>query len=113
MTKTWKRRALAATTGTQFGAVLSSAFGSKKAAPKFTSKAIVTSDGFVQANFVGKDGIARHNAFVGSLQDLLRNARGLADHLALDADDRAEFFTAVRDWVVIDYSDGHALGALK
>jgi hypothetical protein len=113
MTKTWKQKALAATRGTQFGAVLSSAFGKKIKAPCFTSKAIVTSDGFVQANFVDKGGVARHSAFVGSVQDLLRNARGLADHLKLDASERAEFFTVVREWVAVDYSGGYALGALK
>jgi hypothetical protein len=112
MTKTWKQKALAATKGSQFGAVLSSAFNKKIKAPCFTSKAVITSDGFVQANFVDKGGVARHSAFVGSVQDLLRNARGLADHLALDANERTEFFTAVRDWVAIDYSGGHTLGRL-
>ncbi len=66
----------------------------------------------MQANFVGKDGRAHHSAFVGSVSDLVRNARGLADHLKLTDADRAELFAAVRDWVVTDYSDGRALKGL-
>lgn len=112
MTKTWKHKALAATQGSQFGAILHAATGTEKEAPAFTGKAIVTSDGFVQANFVGKDGRAHHGAFVGSLVDLRDNTLGLAAQLKLAADDRRALFAAVHDWVAVDYSDGCVLKTL-
>jgi len=105
----WKTKALAATKGSQFGAVLSSAFNKKIKAPCFTSKAIITSDGYVQANFVDKIGVARNSAFVGSATDLVRNTRGLADYLKLAAEDRKELFAVITDWIALDYS-GRGLG---
>ena len=102
----WKRRAVAATNGTQLGAIICAAFGEKIEAPCFTSKAIITSDGFVQANFTGKDGRQHLSAFVGSASDLVRNVVGLADHLKLNADEKAELFAAIRSWIVTDYSSG-------
>ena len=102
----WKERALAATRGTQLGAILHCATQTECEAPCFTSKAIITSDGFVQANFTGADGRNHHSAFVGSVSDLVRNVRGLADHLKLDDADKAELFKVAREWIVIDYSKG-------
>jgi hypothetical protein len=112
MSKNWKQQALAATSGSQFGAILSSALGEKIEAPCFTSKAVVTSDGFVQANFVGKDGRAHLGAFVGAATDLVDNIKDLASHLKLSEKDRAELFAAVRGWVATDYS-GRALERLR
>ena len=113
MTKTWKQKALAATKGTQFGAILHAATDTKKSAPKFTSKAIVTSDGYVQANFVDARGYAHHSAFVGAVSDLFRNTRGLADMLKLADADRDQLFAAVKGWITTDYSDGIAWESLK
>jgi hypothetical protein len=110
--KPWKERALAATRGTQFGAILNSAMGEEIEAPCFTSKGTITSDGFLMANFTGSDGRAHLGAFVGRASDLIGNARGLADHLKLDGADREELFATVRGWIATDYSNG-AMKALK
>lgn len=91
----WKKKALAATAGSQFGAILAAATDTKIKAPCFTSKAVITSDGFVTANLVGADGRAHLGAFVGHVRDLIRNTNGLADHLALEGADRAELFSVV------------------
>lgn len=112
MAKTWKQKVLAATRGSQFGAILNCALGEKIEAPCFTSKAVVTSDGYVQANFVDKNGCARHSAFVGSAADLVNNTKGLAGHLKLSAADRAELYAIVRGWIATDYS-GRALKGLE
>jgi hypothetical protein len=106
----WKDDALAATRGTQLGAILRCALGvEREAMPRFTSKAIITSDGFLQANFVGQDGRAHHSAFIGAASDLGANAKGLAKHLKLDEHDRAELYDVFEKWVVTDYS-GKGIG---
>ena len=108
----WKERALAATRGSQFGAILCAATGTKCEAPCFTSKATVTSDRFVTANFTDKHGDGHMGAFVGSLSDLVNNMNGLAKHLKLDATETDELFKVVREWIQTDYS-GHVVNALK
>lgn len=108
----WKKKALAATAGSQFGAILAAATDTKIKAPCFTSKAVITSDGFVTANFVGDDGRAHLGAFVGHVSDLVRNTQGLADHLKLVDADRAELFSAVLSWISVDYS-GAAIPMVK
>jgi hypothetical protein len=98
------------TRGTQFGAILACALGFDQApTPKFVGKAIVTSDGFVQCNFVDKDGVSRHGAFVGSVGDLVRNTKHAADHFKLSTEDRADLFAAINGWIATNYS-GRELG---
>jgi len=102
----WKERALAATRGSRFGAIFCAATDTKCDPPCFTSKAIITSDNFVMANFTGADGRHHMGAFVGSVSDLVRNTNGLADHLKLTDQERTELFTVMRDWIGTDYSGG-------
>lgn len=101
------------TRGTQFGAILAAALGFKIDGPHFVGKAIVTSDGFVQCNFVDRNGVARHSAFVGSVEDLVRNTKGFADYRKLDETDRNALYSAIHGWVAIDYSNGRALKGLE
>jgi len=109
----WKEKAIAATRGSQFGAVLCVATGTDAPAPCFTSKASITSDGYVMADFTGKDGRSHMGAFVGSASDLVNNTVGLADHLKLNAEERAELFAAVRGWIAADHGGGGPLKALE
>jgi hypothetical protein len=99
----WKDKALAATSGSQFGAILHCAFGVEKEAPCFNGKASVTSDGFVMCNFTDKNGEGHWGAFVGSVSDLKRNVEGLAKHLKLNAADRSALTLAVAGWVAQDW----------
>lgn len=99
----WKERALAATRGSRFGAILSAATGTEIEAPCFHGKANVTSDGFVMADFTGSDGRYHMGAFVGAMSDLEANVSGLANHLDLNDDERAELYATVHGWVGRDY----------
>lgn len=112
MAKTWKQKAFAATRGTQFGAIFAAAIDQKIPVPRFTGKATITSDNFVMANFVDKNGNGHSGAFVGSASDLVRNTIGLADMLKLKPEDRRELFGAIHGWVSTDYSAGRALKTL-
>lgn len=67
---------------------------------KFVGKAIVTSDGFVQCNFVGADGVAHHSAFVGSAEEVERNVHAVADELGIPAE---QTDALLQEWYVIDY----------
>jgi hypothetical protein len=94
--------------GSQIGAIVACALGVEIPAPRFTSKAIVTSDGYLQANFVGSDGISRHSAFVGSYDDLLDNLRSvqgfLRKELKLSEDTLGLLWDAVAyRWIATDY----------
>lgn len=109
----WKQRALAATRGTQLGAVLHAATRTECRAPCFGRVATITSDGFVMADFTSANGERHMGAFVGSSSDLVRNSLGLADHLSLDNEARSELFKAVRGWVTTDYSNGNVLKKLE
>lgn len=106
MARPWKQRALAATRDSRFGAILSAATGTEIEAPCFTSQAAVTSDGYIMADFIGSDGRYHLGAFVGSASDIVRNTRGLADHLALTGADRRELFATIKGWIGTDYSNG-------
>jgi hypothetical protein len=109
----WKTKAMKATAGSRFGAVLAAALGAKITAPCFCGKASVTSDGYVMASFTSADGSYHMGAFVGSAADLVRNTLGLAKHLQLNAADRDELYATVRSWVAADYSSGKALADLR
>jgi hypothetical protein len=109
---TWKERALAATRGSKFGAVVACALGEKIDAPCFHGKAHVTSDSFVMCDFSDKNGRGHTGAFVGDVDDIVRNGVGLADHLNLTAEERAEFGKALAGWIGRDYSDDDAKGRI-
>ena len=109
----WKTKALAATDGSRFGAILAVALGESIPAPRFHGRASITSDGFVMCDFTGSDGRAHLGALVGAASDLIGNVEGLAKHLKLTDDERDELAATVRAWVANDYSNGTALAALK
>lgn len=66
----------------------------------FTSKAIVTSDGFVQANFVDGDGVMHHSAFVGSFEELEDNLHHVGDAVGVD---RSDVDALIASWIAVDY----------
>lgn len=101
--KVWKKRALKATEGSQFGAILASALGKTIPAPCYTGRATITSDGYVMANFTDRDGNNHLGAFVGSVDDLINNTQGLAKHLELSIPQRHELVETIRSWVATDY----------
>jgi hypothetical protein len=119
----WKERAVAATRGSQFGAVFCAAAGldnphvlddrTDLPAPHFSGKATITSDNYVMATFWDRNGVGHSGAFVGSIHDVIRNTKGLADHLALTEEERAELVAIIRGWIAQDYSDGRALKTLE
>lgn len=103
---TWQYRAVEATRGnqSQLGCILLAVLA--KAAdnpPKITGSATITSDGYVLANFTGRDGIPRHQAFICDVEDLQRNFSGLADHLKLSDADRVAMFGEVKKWIWKDF----------
>lgn len=100
---TYKEKALAATRGSQLGAVLAAAFGEEIDAPRFDGKATVTSDGFVMCNFIDKNENYYMGAFVGSVHDLYANIQGLSDHLSLNKGDRDQLKEKINQWIEKDW----------
>jgi hypothetical protein len=109
----WKEKSLAATRGTKFGAVVACALNHETPAPCFSGKASVTSDKFVMCNYTDANGEGHMGAFVGSLDDIERNAVGLANHLKLSGDERSEYSAALASWIALDYSGGAADRAFR
>ena len=102
----WQLKAIEATKAHQsrLGCILLACLKlGRNKVPRFGLEAIVTSDGYVQADFVDRHGQGHHAAFVGELQEIIDNFRGLADHLKMEDQDRRELFEAVRGWIVADY----------
>jgi len=95
----WQDKAVAATLGSQFGAIINCALSRTIPAPYFLGKASLTSDGFLLCGFVDKEGGFRSGAFVGSKEDLDRNVRGLIKHLKLLAPEATAFEAAINSWV--------------
>lgn len=103
---TWQYRAVEATGGnrSQLGAIVIAMLGkAPDNPPRFGSAAVITSDGYVQAHFQSKDGQWHEGAFVGAVDDLVGNFRGLADHLKLSDAERVEMFDELRKWISVDY----------
>lgn len=103
-----KAKIVEALRGSQIGAIVACALGVIEPSPCFASKAVITSDGFVQANFIGSDGRTHLSAFVGSYDDLKENLRSvihfLQEKLDITADQSHELFNAVAfDWIATDY----------
>ena len=101
----WQDKALAATNGSQFGAILRCALDRNEPddVPCFNGKASVTSDGFVMCNFIDRDGRCHLGAFVGSATDLHRNVAGLANHLKLNVADHNAMRAAIANWIGRDW----------
>ncbi len=103
----WEDRCIQATGGnrSQLGAIVLAVLGRTVSIPPAFNKegAIITSDGFVLANFVNKDWQLFHSAFVCSIDDLTANISGLADHLKLSDEERVALFRKVREWCKTDY----------
>ena len=107
--KTWQERALEATRGSQFGAILQCAIDlgnpdhPKRNAPAFVNRATVTRDGHVCCDFVDRDGRYRIGAFVGAFADLKQNIVGLSMHLKLSGAEIEEFNKVMGGWIATDY----------
>ncbi len=98
-----QQKILGCTRGSKLGAILRCALNVDRTdIPRFTSKAIVTSDGYLMANFVDSDGHAHLGAFVGSKSDLLLNVDGLAKHLSLSPEERSELVTLIDGWMCVE-----------
>jgi hypothetical protein len=95
----WKDKALAATKGSRFGAVLAAAMGVEIPAPCFHGKATLTSDGYLIVDFTGSDGRYHMGAFAGSVADVERNVDGLTDHLKLTDVEATKLRLVVRNWM--------------
>lgn len=106
----WQWKALQATRGTRFGAILACAseryYDAAPATPRFVGRASVTSDGFVMCNFVDQRGNGHRGAFVGAIADLNANVSGLADHLALNDAERLALGALISRWIGADYRGG-------
>jgi hypothetical protein len=102
--KHWHDRAMDATKGTRMGAIVARAIDRDISAPRFRSKAIVTSDGYVMADFERANGQRHGSAFVCSINDLCLNAVGLARHIKMTKAEREEFAVALIGWLKLDYS---------
>lgn len=101
----WKARALIATRGnqSQLGAILIAILGrAPDHPPRFGSGAVITSDGYVLAHFQDIRGEWHAGAFVSSVDELVGNFRGLADHLKLSDAERVEMFNELRMWITTD-----------
>jgi hypothetical protein len=107
----WQDRLLAATDGSQLGAIARCALGRNEdeSYSAFTSRATVTSDGFIMCDFVDREGTPHMGAFVGAIDDLRRNVLGVAAHLKLTEAERTAWFKVIQEWIAIDYS-GRGLG---
>ena len=96
----WRARALAATQGSRFGAILRCALNVERdAIPRFEGAPSLTSDGFLLCNFVDRNGNLHWGAFVGSADDVARNLEGLCAHLRMTRADARELADALRQWV--------------
>lgn len=115
--KDWVERAVEATHGNQskFGCIflatiadqnrrvaLRTLYGTEPH-PAFASCASVTSDGYIMAGFIDRNGEGHHGAFVGSFEDFKRNVLGLADHLKLKGEEREAYLAQLRGWIKDDW----------
>lgn len=101
----WKAKAILATKGSQFGAIVACALGEKIDPPHFVGRASVTSDGFVMCDYVDRHGWKRMGAFAGTYGDLINNTRGLERHLGLSGVDLSEYRSTMNAWIARNYSD--------
>ena len=105
MTDTLTERILAATNGSQLGAILRCAFNKNGQLKRmlFVGQASVTSDGFVMCSFIDGRGESHLGAFVGSISDLDENIARLEKHLKLTAGEIEELNAAIAGWIATDW----------
>ncbi len=105
MNKAAQNKLLAATRGSQLGAIIRCALGVERdAEPRFEGKATVTSDGFIMCNFIDRNGDGHWGAFVGSHSDYAANVHGVADHCRMNTKDRVYFFAKMSEWCDLNRS---------
>ena len=100
---TWKDKAVSATQGTQFGAIVCAALDRKILSPCFVGKAIVTSDGYVMCDFIDRNAGYHLGAFVGSYEDLMNSVNGLAAHLKFTNLQKTSLQRVINLWIATDY----------
>jgi hypothetical protein len=90
---------------TQMHAILACAMGRDPlTTARFVGKATVTSDGYIQCDFVDHDGTGRRSAFVGSYGELEANLQSLViQHLGLGQDELQQATTLIESWIGTDY----------
>lgn len=101
--KNWKDKAVAATEGSRFGAIIACLMEKPIPPPSFIGKATITSDGFVLCSFIDSRGHFHHGAFVGEAADYHRNVEGLANHLGLKGEELAEYKAFMASWIEKDW----------
>jgi hypothetical protein len=103
---TWQDRLLAATKGTQTGAIAKCVLGRNVDGGRrqYMGQALITSDGFVLCSFVDSEGQEHMGAFVGSVEDVRSNLVGVARHLKLTDEEREAWYQACRAWIASDHS---------
>ena len=69
-----------------------------RATPRYGARATVTSDGFLIADFTGRDGFRHMGAFVGSLADLNANIEHFIDHFSLTQEQADDLRAKIRGW---------------
>lgn len=111
VTLAWQDKILAATKGTQLGAIARCALGRNEPGqtPAFTGRASITSDGFIMCDFVDQEGRGHMGAFVGGVSELRGNVLGVAAHLNLNHGDTQAWFKVMKEWIAVDFS-GRGLG---
>lgn len=98
-----KEKILKVTVGSQFGAVLRCAMNVERdAVPRFSGKAMVTSDKMIMCNYVDSNGQLHLGAFVGSKADLWKNVLGISTFLKLDKPDIADLTTLIDAWLGLE-----------
>lgn len=99
-----KQRILSSSTkGGQLHAILACVLGIEIPAPHYSGRGIITSDGFLIANFRDRAGNWHYGAFVGSYAELERNIEGLVEWMKLPPKDRAALRLEVLRWISQDY----------
>jgi hypothetical protein len=102
---TWQGRAIEATKGTQsrLGGILCAALNTNRTElPRFGTSATIDQQGRVWSSFTTRQGILHLRALVCTVDELVSNFRGLADHLKLKDADRVALFDKLRGWVTKD-----------
>lgn len=104
MNKDLQDRILSTTRGTQTGALIACALGADRdALPRYEGTGIITSHGYVMANFVDRHGEHHSGAFVGPVSDLDHNLVRLREHCKLSPAEYDELTALMAGWISQDY----------
>jgi len=71
--------------------------------PTFGSRCIITSDGFIMADFTSRDGEHHSGAFVGAHEDLLANIASFISHFELNPSQADDLRAKIKAWPSQDY----------